>query len=768
MKIINSYLLMAFMMLSTSIVLAQKHHIKGKIYDLQSRKELSGAIIKLTDHASITTSDKKGYFELNSSEDQGRLIISVLGYKTQTVKYQAADGLLNIQMETDPVALNEVRVTAYSGNRTNKETAGAIAQVSGKQIRQGSGVSLQAALNAVPGVQMDQSTLSESRISIRGNGVRSPYGLRKVKVYVNDIPVTEADGMTRIETLDVNGIGQAEIIKGPASSIYGGGTAGVINFQIQRSPYQEQSIEASTLLGSYGLKRLASTYRHGGEKLNSYVSYGWQELDGYRDHSNDMRRFLTANFQLYPSDKQTITLLINRTTQHAQIPGSITRSQMEEQPKKANEGNFEKQAGRDQNWTRIGMGQQYQFNDQFSNSTSIFTYFFDLDHPLPFAYLRNFYQSYGGRTRFNYNLDSKILPTIFSAGMEFNQALTKGTQYENNGGVEGAIRDNTDFKNTLYSIFYQSETALSNKTSLALGISYNGLNYDARAYLKPEQSGVKKFKAQASPRIALSHNFGSALSLHGSVSSGFSPPAGSEIKNVDGSVNTKLQAEKGINYEINAKGNLLKSRLAYDLAFFKMDMKGELIGQSVQQGITVYNNSGKTSHDGAELALSYVAIKADEGLAISLLRPFVAITYSKFRFKDYKVFNAQNEVEAAYDGNELTGIAPWVISAGINLETSWGLYFYGSYFFNDQTPLDDANTTYNNAYHVVNSKLGYQIKLNNKLGLDIYGGVDNLTNTSYSSLNSINAPAYGGGESAYFNPSPKRNAYAGLNIKYFF
>ncbi|WP_449438963.1 TonB-dependent receptor domain-containing protein [Pedobacter steynii] len=163
--------------------------------------------------------------------------------------------------------------------------------------------------------------------------------------------------------------------------------------------------------------------------------------------------------------------------------------------------------------------------------------------------------------------------------------------------------------------------------------------------------------------------------MHASVSSGFSPPSSSEIKNVDGSINPNLQAEKGMNYEFNVKGNFLKTRLEYDLALFKMDMKGELIAQSIQQGITIYNNSGKTSHNGAELSLSYQLFKPRDDNQIFSLRPFVAITYSDFKFKDYKILNAQNQITATYDGNELTGIAPWMINAGIDLEAKMDCIF---------------------------------------------------------------------------------------------
>ena len=768
MKLFRFILLLAGLAFFSQQAEAQTLPLTGTIYDSQTKQALAGVSIKSLDNKLLTVSDKNGQFKIENTNGDHFLRFILIGFKAQLVDYSKKEGLLNIQLDADESNLNEVRVTGFAGNRTNKETAGAVGLITNNDINRGSGLSFASALNSIPGVRMDQSTLSEARIAIRGNGVRSSYGLRNIKVYLNDIPVTEADGTTRIEALDVNSIGRAEVIKGPASSIYGAGTGGVINFQLQRSPYQEQSLEASGLAGSYGLHRLAATYRSGGDQINSYVSYGWQEYNGYREHSKDMRRFLSGNFQLFPSNKRIITLLLNRTTQYSQIPGSLTAAQVSTDPLQANASNLDKQAGRYQTWTRVGLGQKYQINEQLSNSTSVFTYSYDLNHPLPYAYLRNYYQSYGGRTNFTYNPDFSVLPTRFIVGAEFNEGLTKGTQYVNNKGTEGALNGNIDYRNTLYSLFYQSETQLGVRTLLTLGLSYNSLKYNVSNYLQPAQSGVKDFKPQATPRIAISHNFSEALSLHASVSTGFSPPSSSEVKNVDGSINPTLQAEKAINYEINAKGNLLNSRLNYDLALFKMDMKGELIGQSVQQGITIYNNAGKTTHDGAELALSWQILKAEDNQAIASLRPFVALTYSDFKFKDYQILNAKNEVTATYNGNALTGISPWVISAGLDMETRSGLYGYLNYYYNAKMPLNDKNSDYNAAYQVVNAKVGYKKRLNKAFELNVYGGIDNLLNEVYSSILSLNAVGYGGAQPAYFNPSPKRNGYGGLALKYFF
>lgn len=745
---------------------AQNPVVTGHIYDSQTRQPLAGVTIRDDGGQLIGQSDENGFFELSRAQASTAIEVALIGYKTQRLLVTGDQRKRNIQLEADPVKLDEVRVGLNS--RKNRTTPGAIALLTADDIQRGNGVSLQTALNIVPGVRMDQSTLSDSRISIRGNGVRSPWGSRAIKVYINDIPVTETDGTTRIEALDVNNIGRAEVIKGPASSIYGAGTAGVINFQLQRAPYGERSIEVSGMTGSDGLHRTATAFRSGGDKVNSYVTYGWQEYNGYRLHSKDMRRFISGNFQFFPNDKQIITVLINRTTQHSQIPGALTEVQALENPLQANAGNVDKQAGRYQNWTRVGIGQQYRFNDKLTNSTSLFTYFYDLNHPLAYAYIRNYHQSYGGRTRFTYDPGFTNLSTVFTVGAEFNQGLTKGSQYVNEHGVEGAINANIDNQNTYYSLFYQSETTLGPKTLLTLGLGINSLQYRVHDYLKSQQSGRKRFDPQATPRVALSHTFHEALSLHASVSTGFTPPTGSEIKTVDGGINPSLQAEKAVNYEVNAKGGLFQSRLSYDLALFRMAMRGELIAQAVQQGITIYHNAGKTDHRGAELALSWMAIDEGDSQWIQRLRPFAAITYSDFTFVDYKTYDTEGQVADVFNGNRLTGIAPWVVNIGIDFNTKMGFYANGNYLYNDRLPLNDANSVQHPAYHLLNAKVGYTHLIRKRFKVDIYGGIDNLLNQRYSSFVALNAVAYGGGQPAYYNPSPTRSGYGGLNVSFLF
>src|SRR5699024_7384090 len=97
-----------------------------------------------------------------------------------------------------------------------------------------------------------------------------------------------------------------------------------------------------------------------------------------------------------------------------------------------------------------------------------------------------------------------------------------------------------------------------------------------------------------------------------------------------------------------------------------------------------------------------------------------------------------------------------------------GIYAHASYLFNDRLPLNDANTVYNPSYQVANAKIGYRSKLGKHFDLDVFAGVNNFTDSHYSSFTALNAASYGGALPAYFNPSPGVNAYGGLHLQYVF
>ena len=122
--------------------------------------------------------------------------------------------------------LQEVVVKAYEQNRQLKEVSAAINVIHAAQLERYNNTSLLPALNATPGVHMEERSPGSYRLNIRGSTLRSPFGVRNVKVYWNGIPFTDPGGNTYLNQLSYYNVNTIEVIKGPASSLYGAGTGG--------------------------------------------------------------------------------------------------------------------------------------------------------------------------------------------------------------------------------------------------------------------------------------------------------------------------------------------------------------------------------------------------------------------------------------------------------------------------------------------------------------------------------------------------------------
>src|SRR5665213_2337526 len=107
-------------------------------------------------------------------------------------------------------------------------------------------------LNSVPGIRAEERSPGSYRLSIRGSLLRSPFGIRDVKVYYDEIPLTDAGGNTYLNAIDFNSIHNMEILKGPDGSLFGANTGGVV--LLSPVPHSDDnSVSAGLNGGSYGL-----------------------------------------------------------------------------------------------------------------------------------------------------------------------------------------------------------------------------------------------------------------------------------------------------------------------------------------------------------------------------------------------------------------------------------------------------------------------------------------------------------------------------------
>src|SRR5690606_4137521 len=125
-----------------------------------------------------------------------------------------------VKKTNESEVLEEVVVQIYPESIKLKNVTGSISLLNKQDLRQFHDYSLVPAFNTVAGVRMEERSPGSYRLSIRGSLIRSPFGIRNVKVYFEGIPLTDASGNTYINSLDQEAIQGAEIIKGPDGSLF--------------------------------------------------------------------------------------------------------------------------------------------------------------------------------------------------------------------------------------------------------------------------------------------------------------------------------------------------------------------------------------------------------------------------------------------------------------------------------------------------------------------------------------------------------------------
>src|SRR5687767_6993305 len=128
---------------------------------------------------------------------------------------------------TKEVNLDEVVVRAFEQNRRGNANA-AVRIIEPNNADRTNKLSFLHGFNSVAGVRMEERSPGSYRINIRGSSLRSPFGVRNVKVYWNNIPFTDPGGGTYLNQLSYYNIHSVEVIKGPAGSLYGAGTGGAL------------------------------------------------------------------------------------------------------------------------------------------------------------------------------------------------------------------------------------------------------------------------------------------------------------------------------------------------------------------------------------------------------------------------------------------------------------------------------------------------------------------------------------------------------------
>ncbi|GGE97645.1 TonB-dependent receptor [Flavobacterium limi] len=242
--------------------------LKVIVKDSETQEKLAGVSVRIHNSTISGVTDNNGFLELNSIENGGQKInFFLLGYvefSLDVIFPKQNSEILNVQLKSsEEEELDEVIVQSTRTSRTIKNTPTRIESIDAEELDEKANMkpaNVSMVLHESTGLQVQQTSATSGNASIRVQGLDGRYTQLLKDGYANFGNFASGLSILEIPPLDLQ---QVEVIKGPSSTLYGGGAiAGVINF-ISKTPKEKgeynfmlnQSNIGQTNIGAYASQR---------------------------------------------------------------------------------------------------------------------------------------------------------------------------------------------------------------------------------------------------------------------------------------------------------------------------------------------------------------------------------------------------------------------------------------------------------------------------------------------------------------------------------
>ena len=646
--------------------------------------------------------------------------------------------------------LDEIEVTATRLDSTLLRSSRSVSIIGKKEIQNATQLlAMDEVLAGVPGLYMQNryNFAQDLRVSLRGFGARSAFGIRGIKVIVDGIPETLPDGQAGVDSIDLGSASRIEVIRGPSSSNFGNASGGVIAIETETGN-DPGFVQTTIATGDLGYSKFQLKSGGKTENMNYLINFSKQELDGYREHSVSEGSLFNAKFGFNLSEIDRLKLSLNYTDQpKSQDPGGINLSQVNTDRKSARDRNLSYDAGESLNQKRIGLVYERDHSDGLLTVRNYYVTR-DFSNKLPFTnggsvnIDREFY-GFGMQYQFG-----ESLPENFSltTGFDTDRQDDDRKRYNNDSGKLGSMSFDQQEKVNSNGLFVQSRYDVGN-WSISSGIRYDEVKFDItdRFLSNGDDSGEIEFDA-VSPSFGLNYVMENG-SIYTSISSSFETPTTTELANpnASGGFNALLKPQEAKNIEIGYKS--VKNNIYHEIAVFNIDLNDELVPYELEEfpGRTFYSNVGKSSRKGVESLVSW-SVKPN-------LTVDASYTYSDFSFDSFIDKNNKD-----FSGSKLPGLPESFAYFGIRFENENGLNMNFNLNYSGDLFANNANSVKVQAYTVSNFRLSYNINKGDWKILP-YMGINNIFDTEFNSNIRINA--FG---SRYYEPAPERNSYLGITF----
>jgi iron complex outermembrane receptor protein len=702
---------------------------------------------------------------------QATLLVPLLAMLGRGVEAQQPSPSDSVRRDTTRVTrLPDINVSATRSAEPLERVPYATGVLNRGDLQRGQQtVGLDEALNNLPGVVVSNryNFSLDQRISIRGFGSRSNFGVRGIKILLDGVPQTLPDGQSQLTNVEFANIGRAEVLRGSSSSLYGNASGGVISFQSEpaaAAPFaQRVRVQGGT--GKEGNDDFYKWQSWSSGRLGSAsgtLSLSQFKADGFREHSGAEVRQLNAGIDYVFSGSTIGTLRFSAADDpRAENPGALTYAEWMANPDSAAASNILRRADKDVQQQQLSLGARHVDPAGNEVAVTVFGVLRDLKNPLaappqggPTGMTIGTYVDIGrvvggARASATYRLGSASWSPQLTTGADLQRMRDNRQNLVAVSGVptDSVLIDQRE-KITEFGPFAQLAWTPNKRFLVSGGVRYDWVRFDVLdRHLSDglDNSGVRT-NAAFSGNIGASWSASEQFVPYVNLSTSFETPTTTELANQPngtGGFNSALKPQRAVTYEVGARGRA-SSRVSYSAAFFIGRITDALVQQQEVGGRAFFVNAGKTHNDGAELGLTVTPV---DGLSLS-----GAYTFAHYRFA----------TGDALDGNKLPGVPDHFWRLGLRTNLFSGLYVDADHTISSSLFADDANSIPVDAWGagVTNLRVGWSGNAGS-MQLSPFIGFNNLWDRRYVGSVTIN-----GNFGRVFEPAPGRVVYIGTEIGY--
>ncbi|MDX1914788.1 MAG: TonB-dependent receptor [Methylophilus sp.] len=656
------------------------------------------------------------------------------------------------------------------------KTAGGTTLVNMETVREGRMSNYNDSLGLASGVYVQSRFGSEeTRLSIRGSGLQRTFHGRGLKLMQDGIPVNLADGSFDFPAIDPYATDYIEVYRGANALQFGASNlGGSINF-ISPTGYTAPKFQARTEFGSFGYQRLG--LQTGGviDQLDYFVAVSGYSQNSYRHDAEQEAQRINGNIGYKVSDDIETRFYIGYTNNDSQIPGNLSKTQLETNPKFSQNdespanailsgtGIWERNIDlwRIANKTTIRFDHTQLELGAFYSNKNLYHPIVDLAYlsflPFPpfstgtFATLGVIDQKtndFGLSAKLKHEGELAGMRNEWVVGVSPTYGETRDKRYRNIQTQKGAMTNDFDLTASNFEAFAENRLFVMPDLSMIAGLQYTYSKREAKdRFINPAtgNESYDKTYSHVSPKLGLMYQLQPQVQLFANVSRSFEPPSFGEL--VNPAVASTLKAQTGTTFEVGSRGN--SEYIDWDIALYYARLHDEMLQVSAIPGDSTTINADKTIHKGLEL-----------GLTARL--PLNLESRSSLLINDFKL-----DGDAAFGNNRLPGVQRSLLRSELIYRGNHflnGLYIGPTIEWSPQDySVDFANTLFADNYFIWGIKAGQKIDAHWAWFLE----GRNLANQKYAaSVEAFRSAADAGADLRRFLPGDGRSVYAGVTWNY--